>query len=57
MSYLAEYDTLGCRALISALAEWVPNKEARILDVAAGSGFAGKEVRLWNKSAEKNTGK
>ena len=34
----------GCHALASAFAEWVPNKDALILDCGAGTGFAAKEV-------------
>ena len=38
----------GCHALASAFAEWVPNKDALILDCGAGTGFAAKEVRNKN---------
>ncbi|XP_072019742.1 methyltransferase-like protein 27 [Amphiura filiformis] len=41
---MVNYDE-GARALVTALAELLPNKDARILDVAAGSGFVGRELR------------
>ncbi|XP_072024292.1 methyltransferase-like protein 27 [Amphiura filiformis] len=50
MSFLANYDKLGCHALIASLSELVPKKDARILDVAAGSGLAGKELRRFGYS-------
>ncbi|XP_072041986.1 methyltransferase-like protein 27 [Amphiura filiformis] len=50
MGALVNYQKLGCHALIAALSELVPNKEARILDVAAGTGFAGKELRRFGYS-------
>ena len=45
MSNMANYNE-GCYALAEALEQLVPNKDARILDVGAGSGQAGRAVSI-----------
>ncbi|XP_072016235.1 biotin biosynthesis bifunctional protein BioHC-like [Amphiura filiformis] len=44
LSELHQY-SIGCRALIESLAEVVPDRSLRILDIGAGTGYAGKELR------------
>ena len=37
---------VGCRALAEIIARYVPDKKAKLLDIAAGSGFLGTQVTL-----------
>ena len=55
MGLLANYDKLGCDTLAVEIAKAVPNKDARILDVGAGSGFGGMSVSSYfvSRSAKK----
>ena len=36
---------VGCRALAELIARYVPDKKAKLLDIAAGTGFLGTQVK------------
>ena len=55
MGLLANYDKLGCDTLALEIGKVISNKDARILDVGAGSGFGAMSVSPYfvSRSAKK----
>ena len=39
---------IGCRALSEIVAKYIPDKTAKLIDIAAGSGYLGTQVIIHN---------